>query len=100
MSAQILPPLEQAQVDAMVIGVAALVAVTVSLSLAVAFGVSVTSRAPASLLSSTMPRTRRGRSTTSYALIGVQFGFASFMLIGASLLAVNLARMSADRRRV
>ena len=86
-SAQILPPLEQAQVDTMVIGVAALVAVTVSLSLAVAFGVSVTSRAPASLLSSRCRELAEGRSTTSYALVGVQFGLASFMLIGASLLA-------------
>ena len=93
---QAVPQLADARIDFRVIVVASAVAITTSIVIAMLSGWAATQRAPAGYLTTTGASQRRTTEGTFTArlIVGVQFSLASFLVIGALLLSVNLRRVS------
>ncbi|HEX6941884.1 MAG TPA: FtsX-like permease family protein, partial [Gemmatimonadaceae bacterium] len=93
---QAVPQLADARIDLRVIVVASAVAITTSIVIAMLSGWVATQRAPAGYLTTAGASQRRAKEGTFAArlIVGVQFSLASFLVIGALLLSVNLRRLS------
>ena len=90
------PGLQYASIDIGVISAAAAIAIITSVVIAIIVGTMVSSRAPVAYLATAFGSGRRsiGDAWTTNALVALQFGMATLLLIGGSLLTVNLRRMS------
>ncbi len=95
--AQAVPQLANARIDSGVIGVAGGIAIATALIMASLCGWIATRHAPAEYLTTAGTAQARtvARTLAARVIIGAQFSLASFLVIGALLLSVNLRRMSA-----
>ena len=92
---QAVPQLADARIDIRVVLVASAVAITTSLVIAMLSGWTATGRAPAGYLTTAGASQRAtGGTLAARLIVGGQFALASFLVIGALLLSVNLRRLS------